>query len=88
MRKIIRDVKSELKSARRQHPADRKPWNGKSLTGMVGIVSAEAGEAQSAANKLQYEDIGTLEHVRAELIQTIVTAIRTIKRIDAGRFCK
>jgi len=86
IRKILRQVKLELRNAKRLHPADSAPWNERNLVGMAAVVSCEAGEVMQGAIKLQYEDVGAINYVRTELLQTAATAIRLIEVIDSKRF--
>lgn len=74
----INDMLIELIRAENLHPV----WP-EDVVHQVAILNEEAGEAMRAALRSYYNEGGTVEQVRTELIQTGAMAIRALIHLEA-----
>ena len=74
----INDMLIELIRAENLHPV----WPA-DVVHQVAILNEEAGEAMRAALRSYYNEGGTVEQVRTELIQTGAMAIRALINLEA-----
>lgn len=91
LKEIFEAATRELVRAKVKYPDSnsRYPWfylrgstGSEPLFSCCALVANEAAEASNAASKLVYNDIGSIEDMKTELIQTIATAIRVLEYLD------
>lgn len=83
---ILKEVAKELIRAKKKYPDDKHPWNMFdsdifNIFEAVSIVHVEAGEAAKCAHKIVYNEKTNINDLKAELIQTIATAIRVLEKL-------
>jgi hypothetical protein len=89
---ILLAMFEELDRAREKYPDDQWPWYGGinttpdkagawSILEAVALVDCESGEALNAANKLYFNDSGSVSEVKKELLQVMATAYRLLRKL-------
>lgn len=77
---VVLEILHELERAEQKHPVFPSE-----IVQQVAIMAEEAGEAIREANRVCWNEGGTLDALRTELIQTAAMCLRCIKNMGDGK---